>query len=192
MPRICTYILTHDSGLAPNPYWRHCTLAVCTPNRQGVRLKPGDWIAGFLPRDRGHRLVYAMEVSERLHLNTYFHDSRFEKKKPNLLGDWMARCGDNFYSQSEGGTWKQHRNRFHIGSEYLRKDTRRPHAFVAERFWYFGRMAPRPQDRHLDLVGGRGVRLRHDELLAADFRDWVATHDQGLHGLPNHNPDLGI
>jgi hypothetical protein len=69
-------------GLALNPYWDWCTLAVCTPNRQGARL--------------GRR------------------------------GDWKERCGDNFYGQNAGGAWRQRRNRFHIGAEYLTKDTRRP------------------------------------------------------------------
>jgi hypothetical protein len=190
MSRLCTYLLTEDTGLAPNPYWGYCTLAVCTPNRQGVRLSRGDWIAGFLTKDRGYRLVYAMEVDERVHLAAYFHDPRFEQKKPNLRGDWKKRCGDNFYSQEEDGTWKQHRNRFHIGDAYRRKDTRRPHAFVGKRFWYFGRDASPPPERFLRLIGGRGVRLNHDEHLAAAFQAWVTAQPTGIYAAPNDNPDL--
>ena len=28
MTTLCTYVLTSDTGLAPNPYWGWCTLAV--------------------------------------------------------------------------------------------------------------------------------------------------------------------
>ena len=32
------YIAVLDTGLAPNPFWGYCTLAVCTPNHMGIRL----------------------------------------------------------------------------------------------------------------------------------------------------------
>ncbi len=190
MRRLCTYLITNDTGLAPNPYWDYCTLAVCTPNHQGAKLCRGDWIAGFLTKDRNYRFVYAMEISERLHLDHYFHDPRFRAKRPNLRGDWMQRCGDNFYSQIEDGAWKQHHNRFHIGPKFLAKDTRRPFVFVGTRFWYFGREAMCPPERFLGLVGGRGIRVKHDESLAAGFRNWVETYREGVHALPNDNPDV--
>ena len=78
MKRLCTYIITNDTGLAPNPFWARCTLSVCTPNHQGANLHEGDWIAGFLSKNRGYKFVYAMELSERLNLNDYFNDSRFQ------------------------------------------------------------------------------------------------------------------
>ena len=37
--RLCSYVVRHDKGLAPNPFWGYCTLAVCTPNHAGVRLE---------------------------------------------------------------------------------------------------------------------------------------------------------
>jgi hypothetical protein len=184
-------VITNDTGLAPNPYWGTCTLAVCTPNHQGIRLQPGDWIAGFLNKARNYRIVYAMQVDERIHLNDYFYDPRFEAKKPDLKGSWMQRCGDNFYSQSGAGVWMQHRNRFHIGEGYLKKDTRRPYAFVGKRFCYFGAKGTPPAERFLSLVGGRGVR-RHDNGLAREFLAWVADQQVGIHADPNDNPDLNL
>ena len=68
MDDLYTYIMRHDSGLAPNPFWGWCTLAVCTPNHQGSRVQPGDWIAGFQDKAHGYKFVYAMEVSERIHI----------------------------------------------------------------------------------------------------------------------------
>jgi hypothetical protein len=64
MIRLYTCIARVDSGLAPNPFWGWCTLAVCTPNHQGSAGKLGDWIAGFSPKGTGHRFVYAMALDD--------------------------------------------------------------------------------------------------------------------------------
>ena len=191
MRRLCTYIVPKDTGLAPNPFWGWCTLAVCTPNHQGARLQKGDWIAGFLNAKRHHRFLYAMEIDKRLTMNEYFADPRFEKKKPNLRGDWKERCGDNFYEQRSDGTWKQHRNRFHPGEEFRKKDTRYPIVFVASRFWYFGRSCKQAPSQFADLIGGRGIRLNHDPMVSADFMHWVErSFSPGVHDNPNDNPDM--
>jgi len=191
MPTLCTYVLKKDTGLAPNPYWDWCSLAVCTPNRQGARLSSGDWIAGFSSRATGNRLIYAMEVAERLHMNAYFTDPRFARKKPNLRGNWQERCGDNFYHQEPDGSWQQERNRFHIGPDWLIKDTRRPFVFVSRRFWYFGRMMVAMPPEFNRLVGTRGIRVNHPPEEVNRFIAWVASsHKPGIHALPNHNPDV--
>ena len=191
MPTLCTYIVTDDSGLAPNPFWGWCTLAVCTPNRQGARLKKGDWIAGFSTRGRGHRLIYVMKVDLRLHMQAYFHDPRFAEKKPDLGGSWKERCGDNFYSQKPDGSWRQHRNRFHLGPDYLAKDTRRPFVFVARKYWYFGRNAIPVPAEFRALIGKRGIRVRHPQGLPERFFDWMESDfTPGIMGLPNDNPDI--
>lgn len=191
MTTLCTYILTNDTGLAPNPFWDWCTLAVCTPNRQGAKLAPNDWIAGFTTKREGHRLIYVMEVAERIHMDEYFNDQRFSRKKPNLRGAWQQKCGDNFYSQGPDGLWLQHRNRFHIGHEYLVKDTRKPYIFASERFWYFGRAAETVPAEFRPLIGGHGIRVNHAPDLVRSFLAWVeVTHKTGIHGLPIHNPDL--
>ena len=188
---LCTYLIANDTGLAPNPYHGWCSLAVCTPNHQGARLTDGDWIAGFLTKARGYKLVYVLQIEQRLHLNKYFRDPRFAAKRPNLRGDWRARCGDNFYSQDREGHWKQHRNRFHIGEAHLKKDTRRPYVFVGRRFWYFGREALDPPPQLGRLWGGRGIRVNHDPVLVEQLLQWVSSGwKEGIHGLPNDNPDL--
>ena len=58
--------MTDDTGLAPNPYYGWCTLAVCTPNHQGARLINGDWVAGFLTKERDYKFVYLFQIEERL------------------------------------------------------------------------------------------------------------------------------
>ncbi len=139
--RLYTYIVKKDVGLAPNPFWDVCSLAVCTPNHQGSRVRMGDWIAGFRSKGQGYPFLYAMEVDEILDLDDYFRDVRFKSKKPKLKGSWMERCGDNFYSRNADGVWKQHRNRFHIGEGIKRQDTKHARVFLARRFWYLGQKA---------------------------------------------------
>jgi hypothetical protein len=191
MNRLCTYIIREDTGLAPNPFWGCCTLAVCTPNHQGTRLAPGDFVAGFLDKKRGYRLVYAMEVSEILNLDDYFHDPRFEQKKPNLRGSWKERCGDNFYSKKSDGSWHQHRNRFHLDTRLKEQDTRHARVFIGERFWYRGRKAESVPAEFLPLIGGRGARVNHDSELANHLVSWISKkYEGGIAASPNDNPDM--
>jgi hypothetical protein len=190
MTTLCTYVVRDDMGLAPNPFWDWCTLAVCTPNHQGSKVEPGDWIVGVLNKARGHRFLYAMEVSSVLDLDEYFHHSDFQRKKPNLNGSWQERCGDNFYSRGPDGRWIQHRNRFHLNEDIKASDTKYARAFVASRYWYRGKASAIPA-RFASLVGGRGARVKHDPSLARAFRSWVTQQfDVGIGDVPNDNPDL--
>src|SRR4030042_6777459 len=93
----CSYLVKIDSGLAPNPFHDYCTLSCCTPNHMNIQLVKGDWIAGFSTKEYGNTLIYAMRVFEVLDYNTYFHDIRFQAKKPKLDQDYKNRCGDNMY-----------------------------------------------------------------------------------------------
>lgn len=173
---MCTYIVREDTGLAPNPFWGWCTVAVCTPNHQGARLASGDWLAGFLTKSRDYRFLYAMEIADVLDLDRYYHDPRFELKRPNLRGNWMQRCGDNFYSRGENREWIQHRNRFHLSPELKAQDTRHAKVYVGSRFFYLGRAAIRPPDEFVPLAGGRGIRVNHDPELAALSGSGSASH----------------
>jgi len=189
--RLCSYIVRDDTGLAPNPFWGYCTLAVCTPNHQGSRLKVGDWIAGFLGKKRGYKFLYAMEISEILGLDEYFRDPRFATKKPNLRGSWQERCGDNFYSRNVDGEWVQHRNRFHLDERLKKQDTKYARVFIGQRFWYCGRAADAAPAKYAPLIGGRGARVNHDPALVSDFCAWVSKEfEPGVSNVPNDNPDM--
>ena len=189
--KLCSYIVRDDTGLAPNPFWGVCTLAVCTPNHQGSRLDIGDWIAGFLNKNRGYRFLYAMEISEILALDEYYREPEYSAKKPDLHGTWQERCGDNFYSRAPDGTWIQHRNRFHLDEGIKRQDTRHGRVFIGRRFWYRGRQAAAAPDQFAPLIGGRGARVNHEPCLVAEFRAWVSSSFQeGVADVPNDNPDM--
>ena len=59
--KLYSYIVTHDTGFSPNPFWGSCTLANCKP---GIRrtAEVGDWIVGLSRKVRGNRIVFAMNV----------------------------------------------------------------------------------------------------------------------------------
>src|SRR3972149_2464014 len=95
--KICSHVITNDTGLAPNPFHGYCTTALCTPSHMNARLKLGDWLIGNSIRDDGNRLVYAMHIAEVLSMDEYFHDSGFHAKKPKASGALDEQCGDNFY-----------------------------------------------------------------------------------------------
>src|SRR4030042_1631710 len=101
--KLYSYVVQKDSGLAPNPFWGYCTLAVCTPNHMGIKAQKGDWIIGTTTVSRGNKLVYAMQISEVLSFANYYTDARFGKKKPIVYGSWRERCGDNIYYKDNHG-----------------------------------------------------------------------------------------
>ena len=133
MPRLFTYIVAHDIGFAPNPFFSYCTLATCKPGiRKGAVI--GDWIAGVGSKKKRQygRLVYAMEVEETLSFDEYWRDPRFQRKKPNRVGSLKQRYGDNIYHRAaDGETWVQEdgRHSLHDGSpnmEHVQRDTNPP------------------------------------------------------------------
>lgn len=188
--KLYTYIVVHDTGLAPNPFGHWCSVAVCTPNHQGICAGAGDWICGFTPKALGHRLVYALVVEERLDLDRYFHDARFAYKKPSRHTP-QGRCGDNFYERLPDGSWKQHWNFFHATTRDMAKDTRKPIAFVGRGFWYFGANAVEVPETGL-RVGGRGTHAAHPAGAVDRFAGWLQRHHrQGCHGLPMHHARAG-
>jgi hypothetical protein len=189
--RLYSYIVKWDSGLAPNPFWGYCTLAVCTPNHMGIRAQNGDWIIGTTTVARGSKLVYAMQVSEVLHFDKYYNDPRFEKKKPVKAGTWRQRCGDNLYYCIDG-KWEQHPSCFHNDQKTVCKDLKYPFVFIAEpeRFYYFGSNTIEIPAKYQDLVLKRqGCKWRHDCEMMKGFLKWLKENfDHGIHGEPCDNP----
>ena len=85
--RLFVYVVVHDTGFAPNPFFEYCTLATCKPGiRRSARV--GDWIAGIGSVQRGQegKLVFAMRVAETMCFDEYWHDSRFVR---NTFIAWL-------------------------------------------------------------------------------------------------------
>lgn len=183
--RLCSYIVVYDGGFAPNPFWGICTLAACTPNHQGLRLENGDWILGNSSAKAGHRLIYAMRVSEVLDFDKYYRNPRFEQKRASAA-DWQNRCGDNIYFRDNHGQWKQGTAFFHTSPKDIEQDTRYPQVFVSDHFFYFGESAPAFPEKYGSLIqNSRGCRYAPNEETVLGFVKWLEqTYPPGLHGQP--------
>ena len=146
--RLFAYKMTHDTGFAPNPFWGYLTLATCKPKIREHK-RPGDWIAGFTSKalcgDRvdDERLVFLMQVEERVVLADYFQDRRFQSRIPrHPPAANVYRCGDNIYrplvpNARDAREFEQWPNSHH-GPEEKDHDLKGRHALIARRFAYFG------------------------------------------------------
>jgi hypothetical protein len=190
--RLCSYVVTVDTGLAPNPFHGYCTEAVCTPSHMGAKLEKGDWLIGHSGKDDGNRLIYAMCILETLSMNTYFRDERFASKKPNPDGAPEEQCGDNIYYQDEDAKWKRLPSRFHNDCGNFTQDVGtdlagRP-VFVSEHFYYFGdKRVDIPKKFENIIWNQRGIHYTHD---ADDFVTLLeANHPRGILGKPQNGED---
>ena len=191
--KLCSYVITVDTGLAPNPFHGFCTNALCTPSHMNARLHPGAWLIGNSSKADGNRLVYAMRIAEVLDMDVYFRDPRFQAKKPNLLGAPEEQCGDNFYYR-EGGEWKRLPSRFHNEPEAFVKDVGKNRAgrpvFVAEIFYYFGdKRVPIPDEFRAVIRRVQGIQYTEGQL-AEDFVSWLElNYEPGVIGRPQNLRD---
>lgn len=149
---VYSYLIEHDLGLAPNPFGKYCTLAVCKPKiRRSKQLTIGDWIIGtgskVLEYKTGRRLtdklIYAMKITEKITLEQYWDDLRFQYKKPVMNSTLVAMYGDNFYHRGDSGNWIQEDSAHckldgTCHQEHLKKDTGGNYVLISEHFYYFG------------------------------------------------------
>jgi hypothetical protein len=163
MPRLYSYLMTHDSGFAPNPFFGCLTLATCMTEIRRTK-KVGDWVAGFASKrlvkkclalgfEIPHQgLIYLMEIGEILPLDAYFHDPRFQVKKAIPLGshNTMMERGDNIYHLDDKGDFRQLVNDNHDEGELV-KDTKGKNVLIAKQFYYFGRNCPAPEASWLSM-----------------------------------------
>jgi hypothetical protein len=199
MLKIYSYLLDHDLGLAPNPFGRYCTLAVCKPAiRKSGNLALGDWVIGTgsksLEEATGKRLtgklIYAMRVTDRIPLENYWADPRFQYKKPIMNGTLITMFGDNFYHKNEHGSWIQedssHSN--YDGSvnlQHLEVDTSGNNVLISECFYYFGDNAQIIPDNLKELCHStQGQKIVKDQTLVVGFSNWISSFRRGVHGKP--------
>jgi Nucleotide modification associated domain 2 len=181
--QLCSHVIKYDGGLAPNPFYGFCTTALCTPSHTRAKLKEGDWLIGVSPKADGNKLVYAMRISQTLSMNEYFHDARFESKKPKMDGTAIEQCGDNIYYQ-RGTKWTRLPSPFHNDPHDFSKDAG-CHVFVAEHFYYFGDKRVTLPDYLKGVIQDRhGISYKND--LAGRFVSWLeANYKPGRIGEPH-------
>lgn len=207
MPKVCAYVMRFDSGLAPNPFHGVCTLALCTPNHSRADIWPGDWIIGLpsaqIRRDmgpQGWRMFYAMQVDERMGLNAYYCDPRFQSKIPNMGGSLIEQRGDNFHRWDGQRLIHTEESTEHHG---FTSDIAGDRVFIANRFWYFGKDAVVLPDElwAKELVAlfegsSKGIRYaygrKHDPWTSQDFaqfQQWLQSQQAPAHPIPYHLKD---
>ena len=208
--QLFSYKLTHDTGFAPNPFGRTLTLATCKPQMRRSK-KQGVWIAGFtsvaLTGDRAgeERLVYLMEIKEKLHMRDYFGDPRFQDKIPDMSkAGPIPKAGDNIYrplvlGATEHSHFEQLKNPNHWAftpsgpDEYHReRDISGQNVLVAGEFYYFGALALSIPAEFRPLLPNRPSahgRLTPTEQ-AERFIGFIRGHYKpGRHGYPTQWPE---
>ena len=186
--RLLSYVVTHDTGFSPNPFWGYCTLANCKPSIRRT-AKIGDWIVGLSPRGSGHRLVFAMKVDEILGYASYYRDGRFANKKPDYTrGDVVWKVGDNIYEPLQYGEFRQlqsmHSNGEEENPETKAHDLRGVNVLIATKFHYFGASGPELPRRLEELKVGRGHKSRFSRETIGDFLKFISSYPQGVSAPP--------
>lgn len=178
--RLFSYVVDHDTGYAPNPYFGFCTLCRCkhrdSPNKPRnivERAAPGDWIVGTggadLSKSAGHhKIVYAMKVEQKITRGEYFLSRAFACKKPSgKEGEYRAR-GDNLSPS----------NKFEAEGQFVLISRRH--------FYYFGNKPikiPMGRFPHLEK-SGPGFRSSFDVEYVTRFEKWMTGKKPGKRGNP--------
>lgn len=162
------YVITHDTGTAPNFEQPGATLALCKP-RIRIAACPGDVVLAFcgstLSRDP-ETVRWAGVVDEVIPFEGYWNDGRFQGKKPGI-----ARVPDNIYEPDPG---QETGFRQHEGSHHGRKDM--PHdldgknvLMFRSKLWDFAEPYPHlPDGFHLSM----GKARRGHRRSAIDGETW--------------------
>lgn len=188
-----SYIVTHDTGFAPNPFFGYCTLACCKPEIRTHATK-GDWIVGLTPRakGKGNKIVYFMRVDEKMDFQGYWRDRRFRRKMPRYDKDLQVRCGDNIYEPLPNGEFRQLRSMHSNGEaedpERKAHDLGGMYVLASETFAYFGSKALALPPELSDLKVGRAHKCHFSDGVKAEFMQFVGEWKFGIHAPPSRWP----
>jgi len=177
--KLYSYVVEHDTGRAPNPYFGVCTLCRCKfrkgfgkPKNVVELAEEEDWIVGTGGANRrksaGHgKLVYAMRVDEKLTREKYYADPRFAKKKPLKAANQQTQ-GDN-------------------KGPFTNFEKHEQFALISWHFYYFGASAIRIPKGFSDLEKrGPGFKSNFDPAYIRQFVKWLTGQRRkpGKYGEP--------
>lgn len=190
--KLYSYIVTHDTGFSPNPFWGCCTLADCKPAIRRT-AEVADWIVGLSPKASGNRVVFAMEVDEILDYVSYHRDGRFANKIPDYSrGEVVWKAGDNIYNPLPNGDFQQLRSMHSHGAEENPEtkahDLHGVNVLVARKFHYFGASGPELPPHLEELKVGRAHKNRFSRETIKDFVKFIASYPQGVNAPPTKWP----
>jgi len=173
--KISAYIISVDSGFAPNPFGKHCTLACCKPSiRRSAEV--GDIIIGTAATHypKAGYLIYAMRVSDVLTYQQYWDDPRYNYRKSSLKTQ-ITKRGDNIWHCDKGEKWVVVPEALHDLS-HRKRDISGENVLVSTDFYYFGRDAiPVPRDFSDILATTQGHKNTTDVATIKKFWDWLST-----------------
>jgi hypothetical protein len=190
--KLHSYVVEHDYGFAPNPFYGVCTLATC---KEFIRKYAaiGDYIigTGCAKRKRRGYLVYFMRTEEIMTFDEYWLDHRFQCKRPNLRGSRMQAFGDNIYhTDVVTGGWAQANSvHSHRGGRpnilNITTDTKSSRVMISRHFTYWGGSGPLipagfRSFEGLDVCAKRYHKNRFPEHMATQFVAWLES--LGAHG----------
>ncbi|MET0464048.1 MAG: hypothetical protein ABW007_12880 [Chitinophagaceae bacterium] len=191
-----SYKIDHDFGLAPNPFGGYCTLAVCKSDiRKNKKLQIGDWIFGTGSaklKNMGF-LIYAMQVEEKITMEQYWEDARFQYKKPVVNGSLVQMYGDNFYHRDlKTNRWIQEDSAHSLkggktNKEHLQTDTGGKFVLISQTFYYFGDNAFKIPSRFEEICNkGRNIKSNSIPIEVANkFVEWLSkSRKRGIQGDP--------
>ena len=194
--KLLSYIVDRDFGFAPNPFHGYCTLATCKPKTRSV-ANIGDWILGIGGKNLGEghkKLIFAIQVTEKITFDEYWADSRFEEKKPLLNGSLMQAYGDNIYYHN-ADDWVQvdSHHSYENGEtneKNLLKDTSCEYVLISEHFFYLGNeyhTIPPIFEEYI-VKGGSNHRRIDDLNVIQKISSWIENSFEKnyMQGFPVH------
>lgn len=167
--KIYSYIVNHDTGFAPNPFYGNCTLANCKPKiRKTAQI--GDLIFGLSCKAKGNQLIYAMKIKEKLCFKEFYEDIRFTEKRPVFSEKKVIfKCGDNIYEPVSDHVYRQLQSMHSLNrtsEEDLKKkekDLSGMFVLISDEFTYYGGKGPELPVSLKELIVGRGHKNNFSE-----------------------------
>ena len=177
--KLFSYVVDHENGFAPNPYYGVCTLAHCKFRRKRKNVVEladvGDWVVGTGGKGKksagNGKLIYAMRVDEKVTLKQYWSDPRFRKKKRRKNGSYQQRQGDNLSKAK------------HRTSRVV---------LISRKYFYFGdkkeQIPPKFRFHSVHPLEKKGPGFRSDfcERFVKAVTGWLERNfSTGMHGKPH-------
>ncbi|WP_156419917.1 hypothetical protein [Aureimonas sp. N4] len=187
------YVIDHDMGFSPNPFYGVCTLANCKPVIRRC-IKEGDFVMGFGAAKSGvkGKLIYWMRVDGKLKFEKYWSDPAYQVKKPVVNGSLIKFYGDNIYWRDAAGVVRQEPS-FHsyedgrTNEKNLKRDTgSTDQVLTAKLFGYYGHSAIEVPAGLSEVVPkGRGHRRALNRSLELKLEAWLLNDlPTGLRAVP--------
>lgn len=185
--RIFSYIVTHDTGFAPNPFWGQCSLACCKPTIRrsiGKHWDPSQnyWIVGISPKRLGNELIYIMRVDHCMGFTEYYENH--PQKRPDFSKRQEYTCGDNIYKPDNGG-YKQlrschslhpFRDSWSVNTNAMKHDLGGKYVLLSDNFIYYGKNTVRIEGYLRELIASRGHRCNFSPIVIKEFERFINNH----------------